>query len=115
MGGIRGARWHGRSSEGYTDHTPTAMGKFVDSCPRRSYLDPRPLEEAVSRPIHDTVNIPLSELPGRTNELPPREKTVRIVGPPGLVDQAILILEGLGRKAEPAKGEFSEGTDPSLG
>lgn len=45
---------------------------------RRRLLDPRPAEVAGSAPIRDAVNIPLSELPDRTHELPPTGQTIEI-------------------------------------
>lgn len=46
-----------------------------------SRLDPRPADEARSRPIVDAVNIPLLEVPDRTHELPPKDETIDVVGP----------------------------------
>lgn len=52
--------------------------------PKRQFLDPRPLAEALAEPIVGAVNIPWEELPLRAHELPPPRETVRIVASPTL-------------------------------
>ena len=70
---------------------------------RRHLLDPRSAEEAGRRPIRDSVNIPLSELPRRVHELPPRAEVVRVAGPAELVSETVAWLREGGRQAEPAQ------------
>jgi tellurite methyltransferase len=69
------------------------------------YLDPRPADEATSRPIAEAVNIPLAELAQRTNELPPRDEVIRVAGPTTCVAPAVVWLVGHGRQAA-AAAEF---------
>ncbi len=63
------------------------------------YLDPRPAAEAERRPIMDAVSIPLAELPQRTCELPPRDATILVAGPPASAEQAVGWLAAHGRRA----------------
>ncbi len=66
--------------------------------PRR-FLDPRQPSAARERPIADAVNIPLDQLKQRTNELPPRDRTVQVAAEPELGAQTVALLESLGRRA----------------
>lgn len=64
------------------------------------FLDPRPAAEAARAPIAGAVNIPLSELPARAHELPPRDELIRAVGPPEFAEPAVAWLTSAGRRAE---------------
>jgi len=66
----------------------------------RDLLDPREADRAAAQPLVGAVNIPFSELPQRTQELPPRSRVVRVAGPPTLVRDVVAWLEGTGRRAE---------------
>lgn len=65
-------------------------------------LDPRPAPVARQRPIADSVNIPLDELPARMHELPPRDDTLLIAADGDLASQAIALLAAAGRRAQAA-------------
>lgn len=67
--------------------------------PIARFLDTRPIEEARSRPIADSVNIPLEELAGRMHELPSRHGVVRLAGD----SSAIAFLTECGRNVELAR------------
>lgn len=69
----------------------------------KPYLDPRPSIEAKAAPIDDSVNIPVSDLPKRVAELPPKEEPILVAGPERLVRETIELLTSLGRNADPAK------------
>lgn len=69
-------------------------------------LDPR--ERPASPPIIGAVSIPLSELPGRTYELPPKEEAIEVVGEAALADAAVEWLVAHGRKAH-SSGFYSFG------
>ncbi len=61
-------------------------------------LDPRDADDALVRPIVSAVNIPLSEMAGRTHELPPRDEMIDVVGPADLAAQAVAWLSDNGRR-----------------
>jgi len=63
------------------------------------FLDPRPAAEAARAPIVGAVNMPRSELPARTHELPPRDELIRVVGPPEFAEPAVAWLTSAGRRA----------------
>jgi len=65
---------------------------------RRRLLDPREADRAAERPMAEAVNIPLSELPHRVHELPPRGQELSVVGPDGLVQDVITWLATIGRR-----------------
>ncbi len=62
-------------------------------------LDPRPVEEATTAPIVGAANIPLSELPRRTHELPPPHELLPVAGPPAIATEAVGWLSRHGREA----------------
>lgn len=62
-------------------------------------LDPRAANDAVARPIPDSVNIPLAELADRVHELPPRTVPLSVVGPPDVAAPAVRWLHEHGRAA----------------
>ncbi len=74
-----------------------ARGKNRVELIRRRHLDPRQANDARDRPIHDSVNIPLAELPQRTHELPPTHETVSIAAESPLLEKTRKTLESLGR------------------
>ncbi|TWT44626.1 tellurite resistance protein TehB [Phycisphaerae bacterium RAS1] len=63
------------------------------------FLDARPQSAAEALPIAAAVNIPADELPQRTHELPPRERTVAIADT-GPAAEAAAWLQSNGRRAE---------------
>ena len=63
-------------------------------------LDPRETGAARAQPILDAVNIPLSELPSRTHELPPKNETVRVAAVGPLAEETVAWLVARGRHAE---------------
>ncbi len=67
--------------------------------PEATWLDPRDTSEAKRRPISDAVNIPLTQLPDRTHELPPAETVIRVAGPRALVEETVAWLRQHGRAA----------------
>jgi SAM-dependent methyltransferase len=69
-------------------------------------LDPRPVTEADARRIAGAVNIPWTEIPQRTHELPPRGETIAVAGPSPAAEQAVSWLTGNGRQAV-VQREFS--------
>lgn len=77
-------------------------GRQAGSCwlERRELLDPRDAEHAARQPAMNAVNIPISELPARTHELPPRHVPVRVAGPHELVTRACAWLAAHGRLVE---------------
>lgn len=76
---------------------------FASRIPLVALLDPRPAHAAAAAPFANAVNIPLAELPARTHELPPREQTVAVAGPPELAGRTIRWLQEHGRKAAAAR------------
>ena len=76
-------------------------------------LDPRPARQAAADPWPDCVNIPLTELPRRTHELPPRDVPVRVLGPPTLAGQTLEWLTSQQRAAVPARPD--DPVDPRPG
>lgn len=80
---------------------------------RRNLLDPREPDQASARPIADAVNIPLSQWPRRTHELPPRRRVVRLAARGSLARAAVDWLARHGRRGVVAS-EFRYGrTAPS--
>ena len=61
-------------------------------------LDPRDADVALAGPIVAAVNIPLSEIAGRTHELPPRDEMIDVVGPADVAAQAVTWLSDNGRR-----------------
>ncbi len=55
--------------------------RVAEALPKRTYLDPRPECEAEVAPIEDSVNIPLSDLAGRSAELPPKHEIILVAAP----------------------------------
>ena len=81
---------------------------------QRHLLDPLEAEQAAAAPIADAVNIPLSELPGRTHELPPREEVIRVAATPELAERTVSWLTNNGRHAAvQAEFEPAVGSDTS--
>ena len=60
---------------------------------RWTRLDPRPADEAESRPIVSAVNIPFVEIPRRVHELPARDERFDVVGPRDLGERTVDWLE----------------------
>ena len=79
----------------------------------RKLLDPRPATEASRQPIRGAVNIPLTELPQRTYELPQRNEVARVVGPQALASETAAWLERNGRRGE-VETSFTYETTPSV-
>lgn len=67
-----------------------------------TYLDPREREEALRRPITRAVNIPLSELPDRMHELPPKTGTVQVAADEPLASHVVQWLYSQDRQAKVA-------------
>ena len=61
-------------------------------------LDPRDSDDALARPIAAAVNIPLSEMAGRTHELPAKDEMIDVVGPPDMAARAVEWLSANGRR-----------------
>lgn len=62
-------------------------------------LDVRSRPAAQAAPIADSVNIPYGELPGRVQELPPRDEVVRVAATGSEADLAVAWLRAHGRQA----------------
>jgi tellurite methyltransferase len=73
----------------------------------RTLLDPRPAEEAQLRPIRGGVNIPVTELPRRVHELPPRGCLIEVAAETGLAERTIRCLRTLGRDGRAAAFEHA--------
>jgi SAM-dependent methyltransferase len=84
---------------------------------QRRLLDPRPAREAARHPLAEVVSIPLSELPDRVHELPPREREFGVVGPEPLVQETVDWLTRAGRRATAAEMPLpsSESSEAELG
>jgi SAM-dependent methyltransferase len=75
-------------------------------------LDPRSSEAARRGPILDSVNIPFSELPDRTYELPSRNEVVRIAHVGKESHEAVELLATLERKSRLVPAQFGEQEGP---
>ena len=75
----------------------------------RGLLDPRESAAALARPIADAVNIPCSQLPERTHELPPKNRLVRVAAVSASAGEAVAWLRSVRRRAE-AVPDFEFGT-----
>lgn len=99
------------TADAHDEASRTEQGQRRARLVKRRFLDPRPRKEALKRPILGAVNIPITEIPSRTSELPPRWETVFVAGCDELGQETIALLVGLGRSADRALS-FEFGTPP---